>query len=70
MSNLEILKNGTEKEKIFATSIETLAQGQGFYGRIITNLNKMTEEELTKTREVINEQNLKETIDVIFWLEQ
>lgn len=58
--------------KLFLETIKTLAPSQGFYGRLLAQVEELKEkypvayEELT---EEMNKQNFTDTLDVIFFLE-
>lgn len=49
------------KEEILS-AIESLAQSQGFYGRILENLND-------ETLDYLEKQNFTDTLDLILFLE-
>lgn len=56
--------------------IKTLASGQGFYGRLLQQLEDIegqkyhyTQEDFNKLKEVLEGQNFKDTLDVVFYFE-
>ena len=46
-----------------------LSHSQGFYGRLLANLQELNEEEIAELDEHIKAQNLKTKLDLIYWLE-
>ena len=46
-----------------------LAPSQGFYGRLLEELENMDEDELADLDYSMQEANLKDDIDIIMWLE-
>lgn len=48
---------------------ESLSHSQGFYGRLLANLQELNEEEIAELDEQIKAQNLNTELDLIFWLE-
>lgn len=53
--------------KFFVNTIKTLAQSQGFYGRILRRLEEMESEELERLKADLPE--FKDALDVIFYFE-
>lgn len=51
--------------------IKTLASGQGLYGRILRRLEEIEgdEEQFEKVKKVLEEQNFKDTLDIVLWFE-
>jgi hypothetical protein len=47
----------------------SLAQSQGFYGRLLCNLNEMSEDDLHELDLQIQNANLQTSLDLILWLE-
>lgn len=48
---------------------KSLAQSQGFYGRLLCELNEMCEDDLHELDTVIRAANLQTSLDLILWLE-
>ena len=46
-----------------------LAPSQGFYGRLLAQLEEMDEQELSDIDTVMQGLNLKDELDIITWLE-
>lgn len=47
----------------------TLAPSQGFYGRLLHQLNAMDDEQLREVDIAIRDANLQTSLDLILWLE-
>ena len=67
--NFSKLKGGSRNCKLFASTVESLSHSQGFYGRLIRDIENMDEDEFAQLVESINGQNFKEPLDVVLWLE-
>ena len=48
---------------------EMLAQSQGFYGRLLRNIDEMDEEDREKVWSDLESQNFRDTIDLILYIE-
>lgn len=65
-----------EKQKtnwnIFKDTIYSLANSQGFYGRLKQHIESMSENELTETISRVNNLDIKfnDSLDVVMFLEQ
>ena len=60
-----------DKEKnfeFFVNTIQTLACSQGFYGRILSRLSELEEEELERLKADLPQ--FKDALDVVFFFEQ
>jgi hypothetical protein len=55
-------------EDLFALC-RKLAPSQGFYGRLLAQLEEMDENDLDLINQDMKEANLKDEIDIITWLE-
>lgn len=58
--------------ELFLETIKTLAPSQGFYGRLLAQVEELKEEDTVgyeKLTEEMNKQNFTDTLDVIFFLE-
>lgn len=58
--------------KLFLETIKALAPSQGFYGRLLAQVEELKEEDpvgYEKLTEEMNKQNFTDTLDVIFFLE-
>ena len=69
MNNIQKLSNGTNNEKLFANTILTFMNSQGFYGRLYREINSFDILGYELLCEELNQQNFKDTLDVILWLE-
>ena len=48
---------------------QTLATSQGFYGRLLANLQELDTDERQELDETIKARHFTDTLDLIFWLE-
>lgn len=58
--------------ELFLETIKTLAPSQGFYGRLLAQVEELKEKDTVgyeKLTEEMNKQNFTDTLDVIFFLE-
>lgn len=58
--------------ELFLETIKTLAPSQGFYGRLLAQVEELKEEDPVAYEELtdeMNKQNFTDTLDVIFFLE-
>lgn len=58
--------------ELFLETIKTLAPSQGFYGRLLAQVEELKEESPVAYKELteeMNKQNFTDTLDVIFFLE-
>lgn len=58
--------------ELFLETIKTLAPSQGFYGRLLAQVEELKDEDpvaYEKLTEEMNKQNFTDTLDVIFFLE-
>lgn len=70
MSNIQRLATEGEKNhKIFVATIVDLRHTKGFYGRLYNAVNEMDDESYAKFYKQLSQQNFKDPLDVIFWLE-
>ena len=70
MSNISKLLNSKNKSlRVFADTITTFAQSQGFYGRLCRDIDEMEKDEFDMLKADIKEQKFSKTLDVVFWLE-
>ena len=46
-----------------------LAQSQGFYGRLLRNIDEMDEEDREKVWSDLESQNFKDAVDLIMYIE-
>lgn len=46
-----------------------LSHSQGFYGRLLADLQELNEEEIAELDERIKSQKLETELDLIYWLE-
>ncbi len=67
MNNTIEQKKQNNYELLFST-VKSLSNSQGYYGRLLNSLINMNEDELL---ELINDlPTFKDTVDVVMWLEQ
>ena len=69
MSNIQRLSNGNNNQKLFADTILTFMNSQGFYSRLYRVINELDEDGFDKLSNTLEKQNFKDTLDVVFWLE-
>ena len=69
MSNIQILSNGNNNQKLFADTILTFMNSQGFYSRLYRTINELDEDGFDELSNTLEKQNFKDTLDVVFWLE-
>lgn len=50
-------------------AIRSLAGSQGFYGRILSDLNDMAKEDREKVLDTLEAQNFNDTVDMVLWFE-
>lgn len=55
----------TEIEKI----MRSLAMSQGLYGRILNNINSLSEEEQESVWSELESQNFKDAVDLVMYIE-
>lgn len=55
----------TEIEKI----MRSLAMSQGLYGRILNNINSLSEEEQESVWNELESQNFKDAVDLVMYIE-
>lgn len=71
MSNIELMqisKNPTIQ--IFADTIVSLSKSQGYYSRLLRDINDLAEEDFDDLTAELNNVTLKTPADVILYLEQ
>jgi hypothetical protein len=70
MSNIQRLaKEGNKNHKLFVDAINTLKRSQGFYGRLYNYINEMDEDNYMDLYDLLEGQDFKDTLDVVFFLE-
>ena len=55
--------------KAIRGTFEMLAQSQGFYGRLLRNIDEMDEEDREKVWSDLESQNFKDAVDLILYIE-
>ena len=71
MTNIQKLSNAENKNlKLFADTVLTFKNSQGFYSRLYQSVNELNEESYESFITVLNQQNFNDSIDVVLWLEQ
>ena len=48
---------------------ESLAKSQGFYSRVLESINELSDDELEHTIRCFEEQNFKDVVDLILFME-
>ncbi|MBP3292096.1 MAG: hypothetical protein J6M26_06640 [Clostridia bacterium] len=70
MSNIQRLATeGNKNHKLFVDAINTLKCSQGFYGRLYNYINEMDEDNYMDLYDLLEGQDFKDTLDVVFFLE-
>ena len=70
MSNINKLLNSKNKnQRIFASAILDLKNSQGFYSRLLRDINLMEQETFSLFRKNLLKQNFNNSLDVVLWLE-
>lgn len=69
MSNIQKLANGNTNQKLFANTILTLMNSQGFYQRLFKGVNEMDEDQYELLFDTLEAQKFNDTLDVVLWLE-
>ena len=57
-----------DRQAIIGT-FEMLAQSQGFYGRLLRDIDEMDEEDRDKVWSDLESQNFKDAVDLILYIE-
>lgn len=60
--------NKEKNFEFFVNTIKTLALSQGFYGRVLSRLASMDNEELESLKEDLPQ--FKDALDIVFYFEQ
>lgn len=70
MSNIQRLAATSEKShRLFASTIVDLMNSQGFYGRLYRAVNELQEDGYETLYNQLAQQNFKDSVDVVLWLE-
>ena len=70
MSNLQRLATAeNSNQRLFAETINTLRSSQGFYSRLYQTINQLSEEGYRDLTALLDQQNFKDSVDVVLWLE-
>ena len=70
MSNIQKLANAENpNQRLFAETIKTLRNSQGFYSRLFVTINQLGEEGYRDLTRLLDKQNFHDTVDVVLWLE-
>ena len=70
MSNIQKLANAENpNQRLFAETINTLRNSQGFYSRLFVTINQLGEEGYRDLTRLLDKQNFHDTVDVVLWLE-
>ena len=57
------------KYEEFLNCIEELAKMQGYYGRLLTRIKELDEDELTQFKMKVEEQHFKDMLDIVMYFE-
>lgn len=66
---LKMLRNDSKNIRIFAQTILDLSTSKGFYGRMVYDINSLSEEGLNDFIEKISKVDFHDAIDVVLYLE-
>lgn len=70
MNNMQRLETHDNRNcKLFADTVTSLMSSQGFYGRLYHAVNELDEDGLYELEVQIAQQNFRDTLDVVLWLE-
>ena len=70
MSNLQRLATAeNNNQRLFAETINTLRNSQGFYSRLYQTINQLSEQGYRDLTALLDQQNFKDGVDVVLWLE-
>lgn len=70
MSNIQRLAaTGEKSHRLFASTIVDLMNSQGFYGRLYRAVNELREDGYEILYNQLAQQNFKDSVDVVLWLE-
>ena len=70
MSNIQKLANAENpNQRLFAETINTLRNSQGFYSRLFVTINQLGEEGYRELTRLLDKQNFHDAVDVVLWLE-
>ncbi len=70
MSNIQKLANAkNQNRRLFADTVNTLRNSQGFYSRLFQTINQLSEEAYQELVCLLDKQNFKVSVDVVLWLE-
>ena len=70
MSNIQKLANAkNQNRRLFADTVNTLRNSQGFYSRLFQTINQLSEDAYQELTCLLDKQNFKDSVDVILWLE-
>ncbi len=70
MTNIQKLAaEGNKNHRIFAATVVDLMNLQGFYCRLYRSINELDNDRYEPFFELIGEQNFKDSLDVVLWLE-
>ena len=71
MTNIQKLVTAENKNsKLFAETILTFKNSQGFYSRLCKSVNELDNESFGNLTTVLEQQNFNDSLDVVLWLEQ
>lgn len=65
----QLRESKNRSERVFAEAVYSLARSQGFYGRLIRDIESMDDDSFRELRTTLKEQNFNDPIDVVLWLE-
>lgn len=70
MSNIQKLATAkNQNRRLFADTVNTLRNSQGFYSRLFQTINQLSDEAYQELTRLLDKQNFKDSVDVVLWLE-
>ena len=70
MSNIQrLVATGEKSHRLFASTIVDLMNSQGFYGRLYRAVNELSEDGYKTLYNQLAQQNFKDSVDVVLWLD-
>lgn len=71
MTNIQKLSTAENRnQKLFAETILTLKNSQGFYSRLYQAVNELDESGYDDLTDMLGKQKFNDSVDVVLWLEQ
>ena len=68
--NFKLLyQHENQSVRLFAQTVYDLRNSQGSYSRMYRNIGEFTEDELNELIDILSQQNFKDNVDVVLYLE-